>query len=156
MTLEQQVCSLDLAKKLKELGVKQESAFWWTRPRDINDITALLEPSDTPTDWLEKFPLDKWSAFTVAELGEMLPNVVGEDSKGLWIQMRKSNGLGNFKGGHCVEYTNANIEATQAVIPHPKVWDNTEADARAKMLVYLIENNLIPASVEAETNSKEQ
>jgi hypothetical protein len=29
MNLNQQVCSLELARKLKELGVKQESYFWW-------------------------------------------------------------------------------------------------------------------------------
>ena len=30
MNLESQACSLDLAKKLKALGVKQESAFYWS------------------------------------------------------------------------------------------------------------------------------
>ena len=29
MKLEDQVCSLELAKKLKELGVKQDSLFYW-------------------------------------------------------------------------------------------------------------------------------
>jgi uncharacterized membrane protein len=31
MKLEQQVCSLELAQKLKELGVKQDSTVWWMR-----------------------------------------------------------------------------------------------------------------------------
>ena len=29
MPLEQQVCSYELAKRLEELGVRQESVFWW-------------------------------------------------------------------------------------------------------------------------------
>jgi hypothetical protein len=29
MELEEQVCSLDNAKELKELGVERESCFWW-------------------------------------------------------------------------------------------------------------------------------
>jgi len=29
MKLEDQVCSLELAKRLKELGVEQESLFYW-------------------------------------------------------------------------------------------------------------------------------
>jgi hypothetical protein len=31
MKIEKQVISLELSKKLKELGIKQESAFYWER-----------------------------------------------------------------------------------------------------------------------------
>jgi len=47
MNLKQQVCSLDLAKRLKELGVKQESMFWYMKPnglyRDKYDLTHVVE-----------------------------------------------------------------------------------------------------------------
>jgi hypothetical protein len=69
------------------------------------------------------------SAFTVAELGEMLPSGyhswIGnmENEKGEWI---------------CVEFSEPEFEfgdnCQQA---------NTEANVRAKMLIYLIENKLI-------------
>jgi len=29
MKIEEQVCALELAKRIKELGVKQESRFYW-------------------------------------------------------------------------------------------------------------------------------
>jgi len=34
MKLENQVCSLEHAKKLKELGVKQENIWWWVETKD--------------------------------------------------------------------------------------------------------------------------
>jgi len=64
MDLEKQVCSLGLAKQLKELGVVQDS-YWYWRYRDAAwhleriDITVIPEA-------------DYVSAFTVAELGELL------------------------------------------------------------------------------------
>ncbi|MEA2240294.1 MAG: hypothetical protein QOC81_5018 [Thermoanaerobaculia bacterium] len=37
MKLEDQVCSLDFAKKLKELRVKQESLFRWQEWRELGE-----------------------------------------------------------------------------------------------------------------------
>jgi len=75
MKLENQVCSLELAKKLKELGVKQESLFYW-RYNDGMDEWFIDE-------WDEFGPgkefissLKATSAFTVAELLEMLKEPV--------------------------------------------------------------------------------
>ena len=44
MTLEQQVCSLELATRLKELRVKQESFLFWKRdPFGGSDEPYLVE-----------------------------------------------------------------------------------------------------------------
>ena len=69
MELKDQVCSLEQAKKLKKLGVPQKSLWYW-------------KLSGTKFILVDKFYLfDKnlhgdsrvYSAFTTAELGEMLP-----------------------------------------------------------------------------------
>jgi hypothetical protein len=65
MTIEEQVTSLEVSKKLKELGVKQESLWYWWKAGHI----FVEERRYAGRQW-EKLA----SAFTVAELGEMLPD----------------------------------------------------------------------------------
>lgn len=61
MTLEQQVCSLELSKRLRELGVRQESLFWWYELYGEDRWTlAPLSKSGNHT----------LAAYTVAELVE--------------------------------------------------------------------------------------
>src|ERR1019366_305876 len=124
MKLEQQVVSLDLAKRLKELGVRQESLVVW-----VNSNPAKWELRILNSNELQTVPLDEpntYSAFTVAELGEMLPKgyVTGrskaEDSEKCFCRPD----VGGKK------------------LDHLTIAD-TEADARAKMLIYLLEKNLI-------------
>ena len=124
MKLENQVCGLDLAKRLKELGVKQESLFWWVDAYENYKITSEAYNED----WVVRSEKNgfsnisddkKCSAFTVAELGEMLPENV------CWRDYRKGYGKWGFNWG------DFRAEA------------DTEANARAKMLVYLLENKLI-------------
>jgi hypothetical protein len=71
--LEKQVCSLELARKLKALGVKQESLFWWYRYYQETDAEPIegvgIEYQGEDGRGGEMI----CSAFTVAELGEMLP-----------------------------------------------------------------------------------
>jgi hypothetical protein len=121
MKLEQQCVNLELAKRLKELGVKQKSYFYWTKRTTDKRV------------WSKEYGVyqgrnpnnpDEISAFTVAELGEMLPHEI-------------INGLVTLKG---TKHVNVYLEKSEA--PKGFVAD-TEADARAKMLIYLLENKLI-------------
>jgi hypothetical protein len=75
MLLEYQVVSLELAKKLKELGVKQESLFYWVHANGdgIGSWDQTI-PIISYIPKIENYHLTIASAFTVAELGEMLPN----------------------------------------------------------------------------------
>lgn len=112
LRLEQQCVSLELAKRLKELGVKQESYFYW---EDDLDGGYLLVGDKVNGDY---------AAFTVAELGEMLPK--------LMISQYWNNGF-----WYCYPDDTEGVEQMQNK-------SDTEADARAKCLIYLLENNLIP------------
>jgi hypothetical protein len=130
MKLKNQVCSLELSKKLKELGVKQESLWIWmwvARGAGLNTYHELTLTKKRPKGFDET---EDYSAFTVAELGDMLPCKIRSircKGNGLWLVSREIDDeiLGE-KAYHAVQA-------------------NTEANARAKMLVYLIENKLMEA-----------
>lgn len=127
MKLEDQVCSLELAKELKELGVKQESLFCWYSDHSI-EADVYIAFSDNPLYGLDS---DVASAFTVAEFADM----IGEEY---------DSGL--FDKAEEVGSDNRYICKTACFLPgedgYFSVKANTEASARAKMLVYLIENKL--------------
>jgi hypothetical protein len=114
MKLEDQLANLELSKKLKELGVKQESYFKYQLREDGNLEIFHSKATSCAHEY--------YSAFTVAEIGEMLP-------KGGWTQ---ESTYGGYR-----------VWAFDKKPPHKEkayTWDAKESDARAKMLVFLIEN----------------
>jgi hypothetical protein len=128
MRLEDQVCNLELSKRLKELDVRQASIFYWEdRPEG-----PRLFPSSSD----EVHMYSTYAAFTVAELGELirpyfkLPEA-RRTARGVFWGIHKS-----WLHGYSVHEDNE-IEA------------KTEADARAKMLIYLIEKGLVSARMGA-------
>lgn len=132
MELEEQVVSLGLAKQLKELGVKQDSLFYYCQLRDLEtDYTDILMSGEISTKETNYSVAILCSAFTVAELGKMLPAALGC--------------YNTFKG---IEYRGI---YTQTEVEIKVVWICTnekyyakarkEADARAKMLVYLLSSD---------------
>lgn len=134
MKLEEQLCSLDLAKRLKKLGVKQESTFWYEQDKEAGrnvwskDWRLAFNNYSKPYD-------DKHicSAFSVAELGDMLPIKIATGHRGI-----SSDLLGITKG------TWENGDRWQVMYYDEKFFNApTEADARARMLIYLLKNNLI-------------
>ncbi len=118
--IEKQVCSLELAKRLYEIGVKKESLFVWDDWGDGRS-TLTFFPYSPGRGWLTE-NITRYSAFTVGELGEMLPAK---------LQRHLS----------CVKLDNI-WEIAYGL--NEKIFaDQNEADARAKMLIHLIENKLI-------------
>lgn len=158
LPLEKQVASLEPSKKLRELGVKQESYFVWqegyhssegfdngkslgkvgvfegkyyVQARPSNFTTANVKWNEAD---LRRLHETSYAAFTTAELGEMLP-----EGYGYFLRIRDTNvGLRRMDLAMC----ELNGSSTVKKYLHSCVAD-TEADARAKMLIYLLENNLI-------------
>lgn len=144
VNLESQVCSLELSKQLKELGVKQESLFYYqNQPFNdgTNDIGICIKEiisanngnSITNTYSMDEFDEPIYSAFTVAELGELLPKgIVVNDISYFYTQIpcRDAKWFSIF-------YRNEFMS-----LKFNKI-DPIEADARAKMLVYILENKLM-------------
>ena len=127
MEISEHVVNLELSKKLKALGVPQKSMFYWVITLTTNYHISYTEGYDKllPPD-----RNDYCSAYLSSELGRMLPfdcfsektilHTVGS-IKGKWVS-RKHGGINEYSA---CEYA-----------------DN-ETDSRAKMLIYLIENNLM-------------
>ena len=120
--LEKQVTSLELSKRLKELGVKQDSIFWWVKhiKSGTNHYTWDLVFGKDENDLVNEYI----SAFTVAEHGEALPRNIHSyrdtDFKTeFWVCEQR------FKN---------------------REFADTEANARAEMRIYLIENKLVEGS----------
>ena len=116
-------CDLEYAKKLKELGVKQESLWYWN-----NQGLGHGHIGHFRNDMSEV------SLFSVAELGEMLPfGVVSGKTR-----TKFSCQLAMFAD----ENNNFNLG-----LSNRDIWDisntGTEVNARAKMLIYLLENKMM-------------
>lgn len=142
MELEKQVCSLELAKKLKGLGVKQESLFYWCERTFVQDYEVLpILSGIVSSEELKKFklkeleykPFNSFSAFTVTELGEMLPTSIKKNIIEYSLLIDDFTSLNYFELliGEIMEPFIESIVA------------ETEADTRAKMLVYLIEQGVV-------------
>ena len=137
MNLETQVVSLELAKKLKNLGVKQESlAYFICQEVGDNYDLHIFDNGESVKKSFEMNKREIISAFTVAELGEILPQII--KIKSIKYQLFCSIGLDKQ---WFVVYVNEEDYHDNA--PIKIIMCHNEADARAKMLIYLIENNLI-------------
>jgi len=132
MKLEQQVVNLELAQKLKELGVEQESLFYYVR-LDLKHWEIEQGVEEYSLDYIpnKTNKITDISAFTVAELGEMLPNKIIV-SVGCEYDL--------FIGilGLCWQIMYSRHDGT-----YYETTDKNEANARAEMLIYLLENKLI-------------
>lgn len=129
LPLEKQVNNLELGRRLKELGVRQESAFYWVKLIYSSDWSFKPRVGDYGLKPYHELRCEEinpkdihgvYAAFTVAELGEMLPWEIG-------VHFDKWNDQWLYYYGDMDD----------------KPYSNTEADARAKCLVYLIEQGIV-------------
>ena len=140
MEQKQQVVSVDLAIALEKLGVKQDSLWWWV-PIDDNVFEEPLLVLKVGIGFvtIEGMMIathrinNKVSAFTVAEIGEILLGKIQVDKKGLCCETNLV--ISKNKDKWVLEYPLLCVDALQVEVK--------EADARGKLLIYLIENKLI-------------
>jgi len=134
MKLEDQVVSLALAKEMKELGVPQHSIFGWYQYECYNpyieykDLEERARVERMAVKGYSEDPTFLCSAPTVAELGEMLPGHI-KTTDNSWNSL------------HTTKLENGN-EWLIAYYPD-EIKANTEANARAKMILHLIKEGII-------------
>ena len=139
MTLEQMCCSLEPSIKLKELGVPQNSVFYWT-DEDIILMPGYDKWKITNAKGLYQ-PAKYISAFTSGELGEMLPYAIKKQDILYFLEQSKRTSGHNYDSPIAfIEVAYVSISAGAIALP---IQEKTEADARAAMLIYLLKNKLI-------------
>jgi hypothetical protein len=133
LLLEKQVCSLELAKRLKELDVKQESLFYWNTDKAFIGDEHMYVVCFGKTKNIHA--VDMYSAFTSAELGEMLPAIYPTNEDDLTC-------VKDIDGEWSCGYQSYS-EGSEDIWITKVFFADTESNARAKMLIYLLENNLV-------------
>lgn len=135
MKLEHQVTSLEISKRLKELGVKYESLFdWYDVGNDVYYLGSNTDAANNAKDYSNSTAIGYEqriiSAFTCAELGEMLPLTIN----GVYMSIFREKGLESW-------------DVAYGTFDKQNIWEQAEtlADAMGKMLIYLIENGLCPS-----------
>jgi len=123
MNLQDQLVNLELSKKLYEAGVREESEFYWVEGLEIAEYP---EDGDSYESWLQDDSLELvnkeraevainikdsgdyddvdsvhyYPAYSVAELGEMLPDVfLLKKVRNKWvISYQEGNGFTEWEG----------------------------------------------------------
>lgn len=149
MKLEDQVISLDLAKKLKELGVKQDSYFYW--------YYSVYADEDLKWKVMQHHRLNMkakagkeglYSAFTFIELLKCIPRKI-HDCDFEIIFIPRLHGNGNvFIDKPEIRYRTAHLQKSDPDYKYlhgvsDRNMNSNINSALAKMLIYLIENNLV-------------
>jgi hypothetical protein len=125
MKLDEQVTSLELSKRLRALGAPQTSVFFWveTKKGDANPLLVGPNAVDIPD-------ADFYSAFTVAELGAMIPYS--------FVSERRASGR-----WECGQRYHLEVEGSSPRHPFADVTEvffgNTEVEVRAKTLIFVLE-----------------
>lgn len=154
MTLEQQVTSLELSKRLKELGVKQETNFIWegntlyvrVHKNDHNSEVYFVNTVDFG-EWYEEERLkngftNTYPAYLSSELGEMLPGYIEISNEVYNLEIRPAYYLdgkttyGMWDIGYWKHGQNGGAKGKYQQ-------DKTLINVMAKMLIYLLEQGLI-------------
>jgi len=150
MKKEDQLVSLELSKKIDKLKFNQDSNFYWQKLIKgksakwelVSDMDGKALKNALIKNYVEK----QYRAYSAVELGEILPfNIEGIKSKplggyGFSQHIYTPNGIKKWGVSYCDfkgELINSKDDSSTEFI------EISEADARAKLIIYLKENNLI-------------
>lgn len=113
MKIENQVVTIEQAKKLKELGVTQDTLYAFYHHWEINKMvySLMLKDSDSINE--------SFAAPTVAELGVMID----------WNHVSQSGPYKEDQHFYCFTHLQDYSDKNEAIV-------------RADVLIYLLENNL--------------
>ena len=147
MNIEKQVCDFEYAKRLDELGVKQDSYFSYVK---LNDNKISIWQSDKLNNRI-------CYAFTASELFDILPHritlIEDEPFNTFRLQINKSfvceDMHNKLKYTYIINYycdstayTGESAWLGRALFNH-SIWDESLANASAKVLIHIIENGYI-------------
>lgn len=121
MSLKWQLSNLELSRKLKILGIKQQSAFYYIHSSSLGKKWRIAAAGT----FVKNYHEEHIAAFTVAELGKLLPDgfATYRTPDGKWRlgwNPTLTLSLKEFKSG-C----------------------DTEANARSTMLIYLVREGIV-------------
>lgn len=156
MNLENKVCSLEYAKKLKELGIEQKSFFCY---QDIKDSKPSVLPRKFNLDEFEYSSEDeRLAAFTSSELIGLLPHRItlkkGEPFNSFTLYIKKSfivadDDINKITYIYIINYECDTTELggenafLRRILFEHNICNEKFSDALAKTLIYLLENEFI-------------
>jgi len=144
------ICTLEQSKKLKELGVEQDSLYYWiidkesgsgciVLEQEVNSVTIDMLVLNGSNKWTNKITCEKkpyksekdiFAAFTSQELGKLINNHLSYMDIGIYQSI---SGLIEF-------YQNDANKVGVFFVPRKDM--EKEAQARAEFLIYLIEKEM--------------
>lgn len=136
MKLEDQVCTFNQAVKLAELGVNLSSAFYWIAEGKGQSDPAKFKLAVKEEDHDSADTC--YPAFTTAELGILLPYELNLEDEDLYIQ----GTIGNRRGEFYYIWFQSSLDNVEWEL-FPAIEKDTEAQARADALIWLIENDFV-------------
>lgn len=135
MELKDQVCTLEQAKRLKELGVDSKSLFYHIDNRIPHVGYEGIKPrANLTVKAIEVGVVKYYAAYTASELGELL---------GEFVECINKTPSGFWRASHehpTIDKRERNFGTGTTLY---ETAHDTEASARAAMLIYLLENKLI-------------
>lgn len=133
--LEELVPPVALCERLKSLGVPQESIFYWScTVREEPNRVTMGRPNLAAAG-----PGSQFAAFTVAELGKLLPGGIDRGENHYWLQTRTVKSLaveGWYWNAYYVDENDNYLYDLEGV----EEWESlSEATVRARLLIAVLE-----------------